>query len=140
MEYPAYALSNNPLFMNNALFVPVIIILVFVICLGFFVVYLGFHKRSSFRGLLRVHADIESIKLPTFEANISWMHRGTRYYSSSNGIHAISRKDRVRIWLDPQTSKHYLDIWTHNGKGQILGGMLISFLGGLALFFFVVFS
>lgn len=140
--YPVLSnrLVANPLFVNNALFVPIVIILVFVVCLGFFVCYLGFQKRRGLRGMLRLNADIESIKLPTFEANISWMHRGTRYYSSSTGLHAISRKDRVKILLDPQTSKHYIDIWTHNGKGLILGGTLISFLGGLALFLFLMFS
>lgn len=126
--------------MTNALFVPIIIVLVFVVCLGFFVCYLGSQQRKKFRGMINLYADIENIRLPTFEANISWMHKGTKYYSSSTGIHAISRKDRVKIWLDPHTSKHYIDIWTHNGKGQILGGILISFLGGLALFFFLMLS
>lgn len=128
------------IFATPSLVVPLILILLFVMALGVFVVYLGARKKKRFRGLVRLYADVETIRFPTFEANISWLYRGIRYYSSFTGLHVISRRERIKIFLDPQSSKHYLNIWTHNGNGEVLGGIVISFLGLLAFTLFLAFN
>lgn len=128
------------IFASPGLVIPLILILLFVMALGVFVVYLGVRKKKRFRGFVRLYADIEKIRLPTFEANISWLYRGIRYYSSFTGLHVISRRERIKIFLDPQSSRHHLNIWTHNGNGEVLGGIVISFLGLLAFILFLSFS
>lgn len=136
--------TDNPsqalIFATPGLVIPLILILLFVMVLGVFVTWLGLRKKKRFSGLVRLYADIEKIRLPTFEANISWLYRGIRYYSSFTGLHVISRRERVKIFLDPQSSRHYLNIWTHNGNGEVLGGIAISFLGLLAFILFLSFS
>lgn len=128
------------IFASPGLMVPLILILLFVMALGVFVVYLGTRKKKRYQGLKKLYADIEKIRFPTFEANISWLYRGIRYYSSFSGLHVISRRERIKIFFDSQSGRHYLNIWTHNGNGEILGGIVISILGLTAFILFLTFS
>lgn len=126
------------IFSNQLIFVPLIAILLLAVFTGAYVVYLGFRKRRSLRGYVKLPASIERIYYPSFAASIAWSYKGIRYYGLHSGVYALTKKDRVNILLHPHSMESNIDIWTHNGKGKILGGFLIGFLGGLSLILLVL--
>lgn len=138
-SFPANILFGAKLPYDIALIFPIGILLLTVF-LGFFIVFLGLRKRHILKGYLRIPAVIEDISYPSFAATIAWSYMGITHYVAGWGIHAITKKDKLWVRHNPKKYETVFDIWTHNGKGLILSGALISFLTGLALYLLVVLS
>lgn len=115
-------------------------ILLLTVFLGFGMIFFGSLQRKRLKRSIRIPAVIEKIYYPSFEASISWTHMGITHYQACFGVYALTKKDKLWVLHNPAKYTTIADIWTHNGKGLILSGAIISFLTGLALYLLVVFS
>lgn len=60
-----------------------------------------------------------------FQASVSWRHLGGEYWGIDPSLYAITRKEVIPLYISHDGTQYYLNIWTHNGRGQIGLGIFL---------------
>lgn len=60
-----------------------------------------------------------------FQASVSWRHLGEEYWGIDPSLYALTKKEIIPLRISHDGTAYYLNIWTHNGKGQILLGIFL---------------
>ena len=72
-----------------------------------------------------------------FQASVSWRHLGAEYWGVDPSLYAFTKRDVIPLYVSHDGTQYYLNIWTHNGKGQIGLGILLC-LSAVYLAFILV--
>ena len=60
-----------------------------------------------------------------FQANVSWKHLGEEHWGIDPSLYALTTKEAIRLYLNHDGTQYHLNIWTHNGRGQIVLGIIL---------------
>lgn len=60
-----------------------------------------------------------------FQASVSWKHLGGEYWGIDPTLYAITMKEVIPLYISHDGTQYYLNIWTHNGRGQIGLGIFL---------------
>jgi hypothetical protein len=60
-----------------------------------------------------------------FQASVSWKHFGGEYWGVDPSLYAFTTKEVIPLRVSHDGTQYYLNIWTHNGKGQIGLGIFL---------------
>jgi hypothetical protein len=91
---------------------------------GVWFVLRGQNVRRKLRKLKLVDGRILHIG-KFFKASVSWKHLGGEYWGVDPSLYAITTKEVIPLRVSHDGTQYYLNIWTHNGKGQIALGIFL---------------
>lgn len=91
---------------------------------GLWFVLRGQKVRQRLRKLKLVDGKITHIG-KFFQASVSWRHFGGEYWGVDPSLFAFTTKEVIPLYVSHDGTQYYLNIWTHNGKGQIGLGIFL---------------
>lgn len=60
-----------------------------------------------------------------FQASVSWKHLGAEHWGIDPSLFAFTTREVIPLYITHDGTQYYLNIWTHNGKGQIGLGIFL---------------
>jgi hypothetical protein len=91
---------------------------------GIWFVLRGRKVQLKLRKLRLVDGKITSIGR-FFQASVSWKHLGMVYWGIDPSLYAFTTKEVIPLYISHDGTQYFLNIWTHNGKGQIGLGIFL---------------
>lgn len=70
-------------------------------------------------------------------ASVSWRYRGEEIHAVEPYLFTLRNKERIYVYVSPYGYDFKLDAWNTNGKGMMLGGIILQ-ASSLFLFFLLI--
>lgn len=99
-------------------------LLINIFSLGLYTILRGYYKLKSLNRLHKVNGKVAKIG-KHFRASVIWYWRGQEVHAIQPSLFALSKKETIPIYLYDNGMNFHLNIWTHNGKGLMLAGLLL---------------
>lgn len=100
------------------------IILINLFSLGVYLTMRGFYKHKALSRHHRINGRVARVH-KFFKASVIWHWRGQEVHAIEPSLFALSRKEVIPLFVYDNGMNFHLNIWTHNGKGLMLGGVLL---------------
>lgn len=106
---------------------------ILLVIIGGFVLSRGLVNRHKLKNWVPHTARLHLISKRSLAAGLSWSWMGNDFSSSIPYLYSFTRGEEIGILVNPTTHGQFqLDVWSHNGKLQVFGGLLIL-AAGIAL-------
>lgn len=93
---------------------------------GVYLALQGVAKRRRLKeSLLKAYAVIRRRKW-SFKGILEWHVGNVPLTTVKRGLYIIPRRERIKIYYNPQTFQVELNIWSHNGTAEVMLGVVAA--------------